>query len=171
MIDDLLAFSHIGKSELEKKEVDLAKMLHEILSDFETDIKERKIVWIVDSLPVVWADPGLLHLVLVNLISNAIKFTCHRTEARIEIGYARCGLNETVIFIRDNGAGFDPKYAQKLFGVFQRLHTQNEFPGTGIGLANVQRIIDRHGGRVWGEGVVDDGANFYFSLPDKNGVN
>ena len=106
-------------------------------------------------------------MVLVNLISNAIKFTGNRTEAKIEIACAPGGENETVIFVRDNGAGFDPGYAHKLFVVFQRLHSRDEFEGTGIGLANVQRIIQRHGGRTWAEGVVDGGATFTFRCPNK----
>ena len=129
------------------------------------ETKERNIVWKIHPLPPVRADRALLRMVLVNLISNAVKFTGARAEAKIEIGCAPNGNGETVIFIRDNGAGFDPKYTEKLFGVFQRLHSQDEFEGTGIGLANVQRIIHRHGGRTWADGVVDGGATFYFSIP------
>jgi light-regulated signal transduction histidine kinase (bacteriophytochrome) len=111
------------------------------------------------------ADRSLLRMVLVNLIGNAVKFTGGRAEAKIEIGRAPGGDGETAVFIRDNGAGFNPAYAHKLFGVFERLHNQDKFEGTGIGLANVKRIIDRHGGRVWAEGVEDAGATFYFSIP------
>ena len=110
-----------------------------------------------------------IRTVLANLISNAVKFTAKRAEARIEIGCAPSGNGEGVIFIRDNGAGFDPLYAGMLFGVFQCLHSQDEFEGTGIGLANVRHIIHRHGGRTWAEGVVDGGATFYFSIPKQNG--
>jgi PAS domain S-box-containing protein len=170
LIDDLLAFSRIGQSEMQKTEVNLDELVRETLADFQPETEGRNIVWTIQALPAVRADRALLRLVLVNLISNAVKFTSARTEARIEIGCAPNGGSETVIFIRDNGAGFDPKYAGKLFGVFQRLHTQGEFEGTGIGLANVQRIIGRHGGRVWAEGVVDAGATFYFSLPKQKGA-
>jgi PAS domain S-box-containing protein len=165
LIDDLLAFSRVGRAEMQKTDVNLDQLVRETLGDFQAETKERKIVCKIHPLPPVWADRALLRMVLVNLISNAVKFTGACAEAKIEIGCAPNGDDETVIFIRDNGAGFDPKYTGKLFGVFQRLHSQDEFEGTGIGLANVQRIIHRHGGRTWAEGVVDGGATFYFSIP------
>ena len=164
LIDDLLSFSRIGRSEMQETEVNLDHLVHETLvgMESETSAPDR-----LENLPAarVQADRALLRQVLVNLISNAVKFTGIRAEASIEIGCIPGGAGETVIFVRDNGAGFDPRYSQKLFGVFQRLHRQDEFVGTGIGLANVQRIIQRHGGRVWAEGVVDGGATFYFSIP------
>ena len=169
LIDDLLAFSRVGRAEMQKTECDLNQLVQETLRDFQADTKERKIVWEIHPLPSVRADCALLRMVLVNLISNAVKFTGNRIAAKIEIGCAPSEKGETVIFIRDNGAGFDPEYAEKLFGVFQRLHSRDEFEGTGIGLANVQRIIKRHGGRVWAEGVVNSGATFYFSIPKQNG--
>jgi PAS domain S-box-containing protein len=181
LIDDLLTFSRVGKSAMQKTNVDLAALVAETLGDFAAETKSRKILWQIHPLPSVWADRALLRLVLVNLISNAVKFTGHRAEANIEIGWlervesrelkaeSATASPATVIFVRDNGAGFDPQYADKLFGVFQRLHSTQEFEGTGIGLANVQRIIHRHGGRVWAEGRVDGGATFYFSLPNQNG--
>jgi PAS domain S-box-containing protein len=167
LIDDLLEFSRIGQSEMQKTEVNLDRLVQETLKDFDGETKDRNIVWKAHPLPSVQADRGLLRMALVNLFSNAVKFTAGRTEARIEIGCSPSKDDETVIFIRDNGAGFDPKYAGKLFGVFQRLHSQAEFEGTGIGLANVQRIINRHGGRIWAEGAVNVGATFYFSIPNK----
>jgi PAS domain S-box-containing protein len=165
LIDDLLSFSHVGRAELQKTEVNLDQLVQETLSDFQVETKERNIIWKIHPLPPVRADRALLRMVLGNLISNAVKFTGPRAEAKIEIGCAPNGNGETVIFIRDNGVGFNPKYTEKLFGVFQRLHSHDEFEGTGIGLANVQRIIHRHGGRAWAEGVVDGGATFYFSIP------
>ena len=165
LIDDLLSFSRTGQSEIRKQQIDLDMMVREIVSDIQVNTKERVILLKIQPMPSVWADPALLRMVLVNLINNAVKFTGARAEATIEIGCSSNPPDETVIFIRDNGAGFDPKYATRLFGVFQRLHSLAEFEGTGIGLANVQRIIHRHGGRVWADGVVDGGATFYFSIP------
>jgi PAS domain S-box-containing protein len=164
LIDDLLAFSRVGRAELKQTNVNLDELLRDTLTDFKSDIKERNITWSIHPLPCVLADRALLRMVLVNLISNAVKFTAGRAEAQIEIGATPTGNDEIVIFIRDNGAGFNPKYTKKLFGVFQRLHSHDEFEGTGIGLANVQRIITRHGGRVWAEGVVNSGATFFFSM-------
>jgi light-regulated signal transduction histidine kinase (bacteriophytochrome) len=165
LIDDLLDFSRIGRMALQKTNVNLEELVRETLGDFQEETKERKIICKIHPLPNVQADRALLRLVLVNLISNAVKFTGARAETKIEIGCSPDSNGETVIYVRDNGAGFDPNYVHKLFGVFQRLHSQEQFEGTGIGLANVQRIIHRHGGRVWAEGVVDNGATFYFSIP------
>jgi light-regulated signal transduction histidine kinase (bacteriophytochrome) len=168
LIDDLLAFSRVGRAALQKTDVDLDDLIKETLKDIAVDTKDRNIAWTIHSLPHVRADRALLRMVLVNLISNAVKFTGNRIQAQIEIGATPDTNDETVIFIRDNGAGFNPKYTKKLFGVFQRLHSHEEFEGTGIGLANVQRIIHRHGGRVWADGVIDGGATFYISIPKPN---
>jgi light-regulated signal transduction histidine kinase (bacteriophytochrome) len=165
LIDDLLEFARVGRTQLRKRQVDLDKLVREAAREFQAETDRRGIAWSIHPLPPVGADLALLRMVLVNLISNAVKFTGQRAEARIEIGSVAESSGETVIFIRDNGAGFDPRYRAKLFGVFKRLHGEAEFPGTGIGLANVQRIIQRHGGRTWAEGAVDGGATFYFSLP------
>jgi two-component system sensor histidine kinase/response regulator len=165
LIDDLLAFSRIRQSEMQQTEISLDRLVQETLNDFQVETEERNIAWEIHPLPAVLADRALLRLVLVNLMSNAVKFTGARTQAQIEIGWVPGRNGETAIFIRDNGAGFDPRYAGKLFGVFQRLHSNEEFEGTGIGLANVRRIIQRHGGRVWAEGAVNQGATFYFALP------
>jgi PAS domain S-box-containing protein len=170
LIDDLLAFSRAGRVGLRKRDINLDELVREMLREFQADTKERNIVWQIHPLPAVWADHNLLRQALANLISNAVKFTGARAQAEIEIGCGPDANGETVIFIRDNGAGFDPCYAHKLFGVFQRLHSAAEFEGTGIGLANVQRIIGRHGGRAWAEGVVDGGATFYFSIPKQKGA-
>jgi PAS domain S-box-containing protein len=171
LIDDLLSFAHLGRAELRKAPVNLDQLVQETVGDSKMESTQRDIVWEIHPLPTVWADLNLLRLALINLISNAVKFTSARAQAKIEIGQAPGGVGENVIFIRDNGAGFDPRFANKLFGVFQRLHSQAEFEGTGIGLANVQRIIQRHGGRTWGEGVVDGGATFYLSFPRHSGGN
>jgi len=167
LIDDLLAFSRVGRAELLKTEVDLDQLVEDVVKDFHAETSERNIHWVIQPLARVQADRSLLRMVLVNLISNAVKFTGKRRDATIEIGCAAAEPGESVVFIKDNGAGFDPKYSGKLFGVFQRLHRLEEFEGTGIGLANVQRIIHRHGGRTWAVGVVDGGATFFFSIPKK----
>jgi light-regulated signal transduction histidine kinase (bacteriophytochrome) len=166
LIDDLLKLSRLGQSDLQKTEVNLDQLVRDTLADFKMETEGRNIAWEIRPLPEVHADRALLRLALVNLISNAVKFTRGRAEARIIIGSSPGGAGETVIFISDNGAGFDPRHAAKLFGAFNRLHDQKEFAGTGIGLASVQRIIQRHGGRAWAQGAVDGGATFYFSIPD-----
>ena len=165
LIDDLLAFSRIGRAETRKTMVSLEQLVKEALSEVRPETDGRNIAWTIGALPDLYGDRSMLRLALVNLISNAIKFTRTRLQAEIEIGCTDGKEDEIVVFIRDNGVGFNMKYVNKLFGVFQRLHRAEEFEGTGIGLATVQRIIHRHGGRIWAEGLVDRGATFYFSVP------
>lgn len=167
LIDDLLAFSRMGRAEMMKTRVDLGPLVREIVSDLEQDIHDRDISWEIAPLPVVVGDAAMLRQVLVNLITNAVKFTRQRQRARIEIGAISEHPDETIFYVRDNGVGFDMKYVDKLFGLFQRLHDPQEFEGSGVGLANVQRIILRHGGRIWAEGSPDSGAVFWFSLPNR----
>jgi signal transduction histidine kinase len=164
LIDDLLGFSRIGRAETNKTALSLTQLVEEALAEVRRDIVNRDIVWKVDRLPATYGDRAMLRLALINLIANAVKFTRTRTPAEIEIGCMEQTDNQLVIFVRDNGVGFDMKYASKLFGVFQRLHPTEAFEGTGIGLATVQRIAHRHGGRAWGEGVVGKGATFYLSI-------
>jgi PAS domain S-box-containing protein len=169
LIDDLLAFSRIGRSETQKTMVSLEQLVREALAEVRQDTEGRNIVWKIGALPDFYGDRSMVRLVLVNLISNAIKFTRTRAHAEIEIGCANGDKDDLVVFVRDNGVGFDMKYVNKLFGVFQRLHPSDAFEGTGIGLATVQRIIHRHGGKVWAEGAVNGGATFYFSAPKTQG--
>ncbi|MEJ2748049.1 MAG: PAS domain S-box protein [Anaerolineae bacterium] len=163
LIDDLLTFSRMGRHEMSKTPVELDVLVREVIQELEPEMYGRTIHWHIADLPTVTGDRAMLHLVLINLLSNALKFTRRCESAEIEVG---CQVNgkEAVIFIRDNGVGFDMAYANKLFGVFQRLHSADEFEGTGIGLANVRQIINRHNGRTWAEGATNHGATFYFSL-------
>ena len=168
LIDDLLSFSRMGRHAVTVQQVDLSRLVRDILREFEPDSAGRNIDWRIGDLPMVSGDKVMLRAVLVNLISNALKFTRTRGQAQIEIGSLPGQDAETVIFVRDNGVGFDMTYADKLFGVFQRLHSAEEFEGTGIGLANVRRNIARHGGRTWAEGEVDQGAfPFHYRILSK----
>lgn len=167
LIDDLLIFSRMGRQEMLHTRVDLDQLIASVLHDLRPDLQQRDIVWTISALPEVKGDPAMLRQVFSNLISNAIKFTATRPSAAIEIGSDQRNPDEIVIFVRDNGVGFDMQYAGKLFGVFQRLHRADEFEGTGIGLANVRRIIHRHGGRTWAQGALGQGATFSISLPTK----
>jgi light-regulated signal transduction histidine kinase (bacteriophytochrome)/CheY-like chemotaxis protein len=167
LIDDLLSFSRMGRHAMSFQQVDLGTMVRDVIRELEPDAAGRNIEWGIGDLPAVGGDAAMLRIVLDNLIANALKFTRPRQQARIEVGSLPGQASEAVLFVRDNGVGFDMTYVDKLFGVFQRLHRAEEFEGTGIGLANVRRIIDRHGGRTWAEGQVNQGAVFYFSLPQK----
>ncbi len=167
LIDDLLAFSRIGRAEARESMVNLEELVKEVQSEVAPEAEGRSITWKLGPLPDLYGDRSMLKLALVNLFSNAIKFTRPRPQPEIEMGCAEKQNDRIVVFIRDNGVGFDMKYANKLFGVFQRLHRVEEFEGTGIGLATVQRIIRRHGGEVWAEGLVDKGATFFFSVPSQ----
>lgn len=165
LIDDLLDFSRMGRAEMLSTRVDLGVLVAEIVAEIKTEIRDRDIVWELSPLPEVEGDAAMLRLVLANYIGNAVKFTRTRTRARIEIGAVTDHPDEFLIYVRDNGVGFNMRYANKLFTLFQRLHGVEEFEGTGVGLANVRRIIHRHGGRTWAQGKVDGGATFWFSLP------
>ena len=165
LIDDLLGFSRIGRTPLSRSRVDLDRLLQEARDEITAEHPQSPIVWRVNGLPTVSGDPALLRLVLVNLLSNAAKYSATRSPAEIEVGTVPTDADEAVLFVRDNGVGFDMQYGHKLFGVFQRLHSAEEFEGTGIGLANVKRIVHRHGGRVWAESAVDRGATFFVALP------
>jgi len=160
----LLSFSRTGRAQMRIEPVALGPLVDECRRELEPETRGRRIEWVIGELPEVQADRSLLRQVLANLLGNAVKYTGKREDARIEVTSRREG-GEIIVCVRDNGAGFDMKYADKLFGVFQRLHSETDFEGTGIGLANVRRIVVRHGGRTWAEGAVDQGAAFSFSLP------
>ncbi len=168
LIEDLLSFSRAGRSQMSSLPVDLAELTREVIHEFDAETGSRNMDWRVGDLPVVTGDRAMLRMVLVNLVSNALKFTRTRPQTVIEIGSMPGQASEAVIFVRDNGVGFDMAYADKLFGVFQRLHRAEQFEGTGIGLASVRRIIARQGGRTWAQGQPDRGATFFFALPLAN---
>jgi light-regulated signal transduction histidine kinase (bacteriophytochrome) len=165
LIDDMLQLAQIARVEMRHEAVKLSDIALDTLEELHRSELERKIEWAVTPDIVVMGDPRLLKIALDNLLANAWKYTARQVQPRIEFGFAQTAEGITEYFVRDNGAGFDMAYASKLFGAFQRLHTVAEFPGTGVGLAIVQRIIHRHGGKVRGEGKTDQGATFYFSLP------
>jgi len=164
LIEDLLNFSRLIRQPLNKRVIDLSELVTNALQTFETERQGRQIEIVLEPLPACQGDPLLMFQVWVNLISNALKYTRQQASARVEIGSQRSARDEVIYFIRDNGVGFDMRYADKLFSVFQRLHSANEFEGTGVGLALVQRIIQRHGGRIWAEAQPNQGATFYFTL-------
>ena len=177
LVDDLLAFSHLGRHALQKQTVDTQKLVTEIVESVRAEIKGRQLKFVIGDLPDCQADINLLKQVFINLISNAVKFTRNREHALVEIGacsavppdapdaakvYKKC------YFVRDNGVGFDMRYYDKLFGVFQRLHRSEDYEGTGVGLAIVKRVIEKHGGKVWAESKLNEGAVFYFVLGEED---
>lgn len=167
LIDDLLAFSRLGRKPIQSTRIDMAELARSVYEELRLAAPERRLQCVIQPLPPAWGDRAMVRQVLVNLLSNAIKFTKDRDPARIEVGGSNGGDLHTY-HVKDNGAGFDTRYAGKLFGVFQRLHTLEEFEGTGVGLAIVRRIVQRHGGRAWAEGKTNEGATFYFTLPQED---
>jgi light-regulated signal transduction histidine kinase (bacteriophytochrome) len=171
LVDDLLAFSRIGRAETQKTTVHLEQLIKGVVGEIAPDAQGRNISWRIGTLPICYGDPSMLRLVFANLVTNAVKFTRTREQAEIEIDSLNHTPDEVVVSVKDNGVGFNMKYKDKLFGVFQRLHSQEAFEGTGIGLATVQRIVQAHGGRVWAEASVNNGATFYVVLPKAGKAN
>jgi light-regulated signal transduction histidine kinase (bacteriophytochrome) len=167
LIDDLLAFSRLGRQPIESARISMHALAQEVFDELSEVEADRKIQLDLHPLPPALGTVAMIRQVWINLIGNAIKFTKEREIAVIEIGVTQGDDGGPVYYIKDNGVGFDMRYVDKLFGVFQRLHSQQEFPGTGVGLALVQRIVQRHGGRVWAEAEVNHGATFYFTLPNQ----
>jgi light-regulated signal transduction histidine kinase (bacteriophytochrome) len=163
LVDDLLNLARLGRQEVRLQATGLGSLVQAVVVDLKREAEGRTIQWKLQPLPFVECDPALMRVVFANLLSNAVKYTRPRQPAVIEVGTAE-NDGQAVVFVRDNGVGFSMKYADKLFGVFQRLHRQEDFEGTGVGLATVQRIVHKHGGRVWAEGELDKGACFYFTL-------
>jgi len=164
LIDDLMALSKVGRAEMTRERVDLSDVAEQVVAELRRQQPARQIAVTIAPGLQATADPPLVRLALQNLIENAWKFTSRRDGSLIEVGQTRDARGAPAFYVRDNGAGFDPEYAHKLFGPFQRLHAVSEFPGTGIGLATVQRIVHRHGGQVWAEGKTNSGACFFFTL-------
>lgn len=164
LIEDLLTFSRTGRAEMNRTTVDMGGQVRQVLEELGPDLAGRTVEFDIGILPAVHGDPALLHQVWVNLLANAVKYSRKREVSRIQVS-AQESAEEVVFTVKDNGAGFDNRYAERLFGVFQRLHTADEFEGVGVGLANVRRIVSRHGGKTWAEGRLDEGASFFFSLP------
>jgi len=163
LIDNMLSLSRVGRAEMRREPVDLTALAWAIIGRLRETGPERRVEFVIQAGLTAVGDPQLLEIALSNLLDNAWKFTGKRADGLIKFGRVKL-VGQPVFFVRDNGAGFDQAYASKLFGAFQRLHKTSEFPGTGIGLATVQRIVHRHGGRVWAEAAVDQGATFYFTL-------
>ncbi|MGQ0834709.1 MAG: sensor histidine kinase [Gammaproteobacteria bacterium] len=167
LIDDLLMLSRYGRQPIVRRTVDIEALARRVVDELAAKEKEHRARVVIGALPSCSGDASLLEQVFINLLSNAFKFTRRRADARIEIDAKEHGDDEPIYFVRDNGAGFDMKYADKLFGAFQRLHSAEEFEGTGIGLSIVQRIVHRHGGRIWAESRPDEGATFYFTVASR----
>ena len=167
LVDDLLNLARVGRQELTLQSADLNEILENVMAELKQELSGREVVWEIEDLGSAMCDPGLIRQVFTNLLSNAIKYSRQRSPAKIQVGRK----NEkalTIYFVRDNGVGFNMKYASKLFGVFQRLHRAEDFEGTGVGLATVERIIRKHGGRIWADAELDKGATFYFTLHERN---
>jgi light-regulated signal transduction histidine kinase (bacteriophytochrome) len=165
LINDLLEFSRQGFKEMELFDIDMSEVVTSILAELRSTTPGRQLEWRVQPLPPVRGDLAMIRQVWVNLLSNAIKFSGTTGKAWVEVGCSDAGERQNTYYVRDNGAGFDMKYVDKLFGIFQRLHSGKDFEGTGVGLSIVQRVVQRHGGRVWAEGKVNEGATFHFTLP------
>ena len=166
LIDDLLAFSKLGRKEISFSEINMASLEQSVKTDLLADTG-KKVEFQISDLPAASGDQSLLRQVWINLISNAVKYSGNKPEPKVEIGAIDKGA-EIIYYVKDNGVGFDMEYYDKLFGVFQRLHSDEEFEGTGIGLAIVQKIVRRHNGKIWGESILNEGASFYFSLKKTN---
>jgi light-regulated signal transduction histidine kinase (bacteriophytochrome) len=167
LIDDLIALSRVSRAEMKRERVDVTEMAFQIVADLRRTAPDRQVTIAIAPALEATGDPQLIRLTLQNLIENAWKFTGRAEQATIQVGQTQDEDGALAFYVRDNGAGFDPDYADKLFGPFQRLHAASEFPGTGVGLATVQRIVHRHDGHVWAEGQVNQGACFYFTLGDR----